>query len=242
MNLLCNRRKTQIRGKSANVERLVRMKAPLFVRTLSKPETEALKASCRSRDAFTLRRCQIILASSKGQKVSQIVRSLHCSKQTVRNIIHAFVKTGLNCLKPKSSRPKTVKAIFQANQLEQLKELLHTTPRHFGKKRSIWTLRLLAEVCVEQRVTEEQVSPETIRQAFQRLRVTWKRAKNWITSPDPQYQLKKSQRERLLRLAQRNQDWILGFADEVWWSRLAQPHLQALERGGMLKAWAKITR
>ena len=29
-----------------------------------------------------------------------------------------------------------------------------------------------------------------------------KRAKNWITSPDPQYQLKKSQRERLIKLTQ----------------------------------------
>jgi hypothetical protein len=28
-------------------------------------------------------------------------------------------------------------------------------------------------------------------------------------------------------LAARHLDWALGFADEVWWSRLAQPHLHA---------------
>ena len=38
---------------------------------------------------------------------------------------------------------------------------------------------------------------------------------------------KKRQRDRLIQLAARHPDWALGFADEVWWSRLAQPHLHA---------------
>ena len=31
----------------------------------------------------------------------------------------------------------------------------------------------------------------------------------------------------MIRLAQAHQDWVLGFADEVWWSRLAHPDLHA---------------
>jgi len=31
----------------------------------------------------------------------------------------------------------------------------------------------------------------------------------------------------LIRLAAAHSDWVLGFADEVWWSRLAQPDLHA---------------
>lgn len=31
----------------------------------------------------------------------------------------------------------------------------------------------------------------------------------------------------MIRLAQAHADWVLGFADEVWWSRLAQPDLHA---------------
>jgi transposase len=38
---------------------------------------------------------------------------------------------------------------------------------------------------------------------------------------------KKSRRDRLIQLAARHRDWALGFADEVWWSRLAQPHVHA---------------
>jgi hypothetical protein len=36
---------------------------------------------------------------------------------------------------------------------------------------------------------------------------------------------KKRQRDRLIALAEQQPDWVLGFADEVWWSRVAQPAL-----------------
>ncbi len=45
--------------------------------------------------------------------------------------------------------------------------------------------------------------------------------------PRPGVRAKKRQRDRLIQLAARHLDWALGFADEVWWSRLAQPHLHA---------------
>jgi len=51
---------------------------------------------------------------------------------------------------------------------------------------------LVAVVCVELGWTITQVSAETIRQTRLRLKINWKRAKHWITSPDPQYQVKKT--------------------------------------------------
>jgi transposase len=33
-------------------------------------------------------------------------------------------------------------------------------------------------------------------------------------------------------LAKRHPDWVLGFADEVWWSRVAQPHLASWANDG----------
>lgn len=35
----------------------------------------------------------------------------------------------------------------------------------------------------------------------------------------------KKRRDRLIRLAETHPDWVLGFGDEVWWSRLAAPAL-----------------
>jgi hypothetical protein len=43
----------------------------------------------------------------------------------------------------------------------------------------------------------------------------------------PAVRVKKKQRDRLIRLAAAHSEWVLGFADEVWWSRLAQPELHA---------------
>jgi hypothetical protein len=53
--------------------------------------------------------------------------------------------------------------------------------------------------------------------------VRWKRAKHWITSPDPASLRKKKRRDRVMRLAAEHPTWALGVADEVWWSRLAPP-------------------
>jgi len=40
--------------------------------------------------AFTVRRCQILLASAEGQVTTTIAHNLRCTEQTVRNVIHAF--------------------------------------------------------------------------------------------------------------------------------------------------------
>jgi len=45
--------------------------------------------------------------------------------------------------------------------------------------------------------------------------------------PRPGVPAKKSWRDRLIRLAASHPTWALGFEDEVWWSRLARPHLHA---------------
>ena len=215
------------------------MKPPLLLRPLSESEQLALNLGLRSPDAFILRRCQILLASAAGNKPAQIARVIGCAPQTVRNAIHNFAQRGLAALKPQSSRPKTVQRIFDEVKLSQLKTLLHTSPRNLGKKRSTWTLGLLVTVCFERGVTAQKVSVETLRQAFQTMGVSWKRAKNWITSPDPQYQLKKSQRQRLIKLTQAHADWVLGFLDEVWWSRLAQPHLHSWTEDEFLRLLQK---
>jgi transposase len=168
------------------------MKAPMYVRALSPAEQAGIGAGLRSSNAFTLRRSQILLASSREQRSKEIALNLGCATQTVRNAIHAFEQKGLACLKPESSRPKTVQAQFNPARCEALRALLHQSPRTFGKAISCWTLELAAEVCFEQRLTVNQVSIETIRLALKRLGVGWQRAKHWITSPDPEYVRKKN--------------------------------------------------
>ena len=61
----------------------------------------------------------------------------------------------------------------------------------FGKATSLWTLELAAEVSFEQGLTRRRVSDETSRAAMAQRGVRWKRAKHWLTSPDPAYLRKK---------------------------------------------------
>src|SRR5688572_3657481 len=164
---------------------------PLFVRELSDPERQTLQAGLRSSDGFTVRRCPILLASARGDTTTVIAQAVGCSPQAVRNVLRAFETRGLAVVALQSRRPHTAK-LFDAERSARLKALLHQSPRQFGKARSTWTLALAAEVCAEHGITAERVSYETIRDALKRLGVGWRRAKTWITSPDPQYALKKT--------------------------------------------------
>jgi transposase len=211
------------------------MKPPTFVRPLTTQEQQQLEVGLRSRDSFTLRRSQILLASAEGYQASEIRSILRCSVQTIRNALHAFKVEGLNCLEEKSSAPKRVKTVWPRDRDDELRELLHQSPRAYGKPRSTWTLELIAEVCFERKITVRRLSSEAVRCNLERMGINWKRARVWMTSPDPQYSIKKARRDRLINLAAKHPDWVLGFEDEVWWSRLAQPKMHAWTDGDPMK-------
>ena len=168
------------------------MRPPIFVRALTELEQERLEAGLHSQDVYVLRRCQIVLGSGRGEWVPRIAETLGCDDQTVRNVIGEFERDGLDaCLTRGSSRPHTIHAKVDAVAGEQIRALLHQSPRTFGKPTSVWTMELAAEVSFAEGIIPERVSGETIRQAILRLGVRWQRAKQWITSPDPEYARKK---------------------------------------------------
>jgi len=167
------------------------MQAPLLVRPPTDAERQALEAGLRSSAAFTLRRCQIVLASARGKHPPAIAAALGCSDQTVRNAIHAFDRAGVAALTPGSKRPRTQRSAFDVATAERLRDLLHRSPRDFGHETSLWTLELVAETAQAEGLTARRVSGETIRSTLVRLGVRWKRAKTWLTSPDSAYARKK---------------------------------------------------
>src|SRR5919201_674032 len=132
------------------------------------------------------------LTNAGGEAVPRIALLLGCDRQTVRNAIHAFERTGpAACLERRSKRPPRIHAKLDAAGAERLRALLHRSPRTFGKETSVWTPDLAADVALEQGITAERVSDETVRTALRRLGVAWKRAKRRIASPDPAYGRKK---------------------------------------------------
>jgi len=133
-----------------------------------------------------------LLASADEQNAYQIARNLGCNPQTVRNAIHKFNEEGLEeALRRGSNRPHTVNRSFDEEGAEALREMLHRSPREFGKETSLWTMEIAALVSFEEGLTKERVSGETVRATLSRMGVRWQRAKRWITSPDPLYERKK---------------------------------------------------
>ena len=168
------------------------MRPRVIVRALTDEERERLEDGLAGSDVYEVRRCQILLASDRGEWAPHIAEMLGCTDQTVRNVVREFEQAGLEaCLTRGSSRPRTIHRKVDEVADEELRALLHQSPRTFGKPTSVWTLDLAAEVSFAEGITAELVRGETIRQAILRLGVRWKRAKEWITSPDPEYARKK---------------------------------------------------
>lgn len=168
------------------------MKAPIFIRALTDDEQHQVQAGLRSPSAFVLRRCQILLASARGVHATAIARELGCDDQTVRNIISGFNEHGLAILKRGSCRPHQLRTRIPDENLPALRALLHRSPRDFGFDQSLWSLERAAKVAFTQGLSSMPVSGASVRRALKRLGVSWKRAKHWITSPDPQYEVKKT--------------------------------------------------
>jgi transposase len=168
------------------------MKPIKYVRELKEKERAELKKGLRSTDGFVLRRSQILIASSEGKSITEIMERVGCGKDTIRRVIDGFNAKGLEVLEKGSKVAHNLRRAFTEETAKKLKELLHESPREYGKESSLWTLGLLAEVCFEKGLTKEKVSGETIRNTLKRQGISWKRAKHWITSPDPHYAHKKN--------------------------------------------------
>lgn len=188
--------------------------------------------------SFCLTRAHILLKADAGPTGSgwgdaRIAEAFVVSESTVVRVRRRFIAWGLmTSLARKPLHPSSRRHKLDGRRLQ---ELAHQSPRSFGKKRSTWTLQLLADTCFEIGITGTKVSAEAVRRTLKRMGVKWRRAELWMTSPDPHYTEKKAQRDRFIRLADRHSEWVVGFLDEVWWSRIARPPLRAWSTGDPVK-------
>lgn len=165
----------------------------LYAREPEQEEQEVLNKGLRSRNAFTVRRSQIILSSGVERKnTREIAEQYGISGQCVRDVIRAFEKEGIACLEEKSHGRHDNQSSFDEEGLSKLKELVRHSPRSYGHESSIWTLEMLAETCWKQNISLRPVSVDGLRCGLRKLGVNWQRAKHWINSPDPHYAHKKS--------------------------------------------------
>ena len=154
-------------------------------------ERQALRRGLKSADGFTVRRCQVLLASAGGAGPAAIGEAVGLSAQAIRNAIRAFHAQGLGCRTRKPPVAKAPAVVWDRKHDDGRRDLLHRPPREFGRPTSLWTLALTADVCHQKGWTTRRLTAEGMRGVLARLGIGWKRAKHGITSPDPEYAKKK---------------------------------------------------
>jgi len=152
-----------------------------------------------TKDVKWYRRLKIIQLSSQGETVPQLSNRLDVCEATVRDYIKRYNNGGLTALKPgkSSGRPPTTH-LTKA----QWEELLHRSPCQFEKLDTgtrNWTHDMLSQYCHE--YLGVKIGSTAICMLLKRMGIRWNRGKLKVTSPDPQYTVK---RERVQTLKKKH--------------------------------------
>jgi transposase len=162
---------------------------PIYLPPMTPMQGEQLDRLYRTTKVPRLRtRAQmILLAAEQGLKVPQIARIVRESEATVLRWLKRYRAEGIEGLQdaPRPGRPSPMTEAYQAELLAAVRR----RPRSLGLPFSLWTLQRLVDYLAEQ--TGIRVSDETVRRALKRAGIVLSRPQHQISSPDPDYALKK---------------------------------------------------
>lgn len=165
------------------------MRTPL---RLPEPTPEALAELATlyrtTRNVRLRTRAQLVLLALEqhlsAPAIAQIVR---IDEETVRRWLKRYQAEGVTGLAdvPHGHAPAKVTAADQARLVQSVRQ----RPRSLGQPYSLWTLQRLADYLAEQ--TGIRVGIETVRLHLKAAGIVMSRPQHKISSPDPEYQLKK---------------------------------------------------
>lgn len=168
------------------------MRKPLTIPDPTARELDALATLYRTtRDARLRTRAQIILLAAEqhlaAPAIAAIVRE---DDQTVRNWLKRWMAEGIEGLKdrPMPGPPPKVTPAYT----ERLLAVVRRRPRSLDLPYSLWTLQRLADYLAEQ--TGLRFSIETVRKLLKAGDIVLSRPQHKISSPDPEYLVKKRDR------------------------------------------------
>lgn len=161
---------------------------------LTPTQSAELEQLYRTTKAPRLRtRAQMVLLSAEqGLKVPQIAVIARESPATVLRWLKRYRAEGLEGLMdmPRPGRPTEVTAAYRAELLTAVRR----RPRSLGLPFSLWTLQRLVDYLAES--TGIRVSDETVRRTLKQVGIVLSRPQHTISSPDPEYQVKKRRSKR----------------------------------------------
>jgi len=167
----------------------------LYVSSLSEEQKVELDELYRKTEMPRVRtRAQMVLLSAeKKLKVDEIADIVRESSVTVLRWLHRYLAEGIQGLMdaPRAGRSSILTDEFR----KRLLEVVRRRPRSLDLEFSMWTLQRLADFMAED--TGIRVSTETIRRALAKEDIVFSRPQHTISSPDPEYLVKKRRLKKL---------------------------------------------
>ena len=174
------------------------MRTPLQLPELTSEALAELATLYRTTRNVRLRtRAQMILLAAEqhltAPAIAQIVR---IDEETVRRWLKRYQAEGLAGLAdvPGGGAPAKVTESYQT----LLEQSVRQRPRSLGQPYSLWTLQRLADYLAEQ--TGIRVGLETVRLHLKKAGIVMSRPQHKISSPDPEYQVKKRRLKKRLTI------------------------------------------
>lgn len=149
------------------------------------------------------RRLLTIRLSAEGKTVNELANLFQLQPLTIRRYIHAYNENGLSGLIPAKKPGRTPLLCWNK---EQWLNLLHQPPASFSLLYSSyqnWTLEQLAEYFKVYHGLS--VTPQAIWYALRRHKINMGRSQLKVTSPDPEYTVKRQRVEKLKKKAETGQ-------------------------------------
>jgi transposase len=162
---------------------------PIRLPPQSPKQIEALEEVYRmTKDVRLKARSQMMLLAAEKQMVAaEIAAIVREDEQTVRRWMKRYMAEGIEGLKdaPRPGATPKVTAQYEA----ELLRVVRLRPRSMGLEFSLWTLQRLADYMAEE--TGIRVEAETVRQHLAEHDIVLSRPQHKISSPDPEYEVKK---------------------------------------------------
>ena len=174
---------------------------PIRIPTLAPEQLDDLEKLYRStREARLRTRAQmVLLATERHLTAAEIAGIVRGSEETVRRWLKRYLAEGVEGLRdePHPGAPRKVTEEY----CERLVHAVRRRPRSLGLPFSLWTLRRLADYMAEQ--TGIRVTYESVRAHLKSAGIVLSRPQHTITSPDPEYALKKRRSKKPATVSER---------------------------------------
>jgi transposase len=139
----------------------------------------------------------VITESYKSRPTAEIAEKIERSGNTVRDWINSYKKQGISGFEKKNHRTNPKILQLGEEKKTNIIKLIHESPKLHGINRTSWFLTDLAETY--RKIYGINISTSTISQYLKLEGYTYRKAKEVLTSPDPQFRKKMNEITEILK-------------------------------------------